>query len=133
MRSVIAKAAAALLISGCALTAPAQNAFSAEPDSSGKRLWIGSMVAVFAASGFDAGTSWGKFESNPLLASPNGRFGAKGLSIKLGIGAALVAPQLLFHKHKQVRTEFTITNLATAGVFTGVAVHNLGIAPPKNP
>jgi hypothetical protein len=95
------------------------------------RVWIASMVALVAASGFDAGTSWGKLEANGLLASPDGTFGARGVSIKAGAAAAIIIPQILFRKHKELRTKFAFGNFAGAGVFTGVAIHNLGIAAPK--
>lgn len=95
------------------------------------RVWIASMLAMVAASGFDAGTSWGKQEANGLLASPDGTFGARGVSIKAGAAAAIIIPQILFRKHKELRTKLAIGNFAGAGVFTGVAIHNLGIAAPK--
>ncbi len=94
-------------------------------------FWIASMLAMAAASGLDAGTSWGKLEGNGLLASPDGTFGARGVSIKIGIAAGVIIPQILFRKHKQLRTAFLLGNFAQAAIFSGVAVHNLGIAPPK--
>lgn len=95
------------------------------------RIWIASMLAMVAASGLDAGTSWGKQEANGLLASSNGTFGAKGVSIKAGAAAAILIPQILFRKHKDLRVKFAVGNFAGAGVFTGVAIHNLGIAAPR--
>ena len=93
------------------------------------RVWIASMLTMVAASGFDAGTSWGKQEANGLLASPDGTFGVRGVSIKAGVAAAIIIPQILFRKHKDLRAKFAVGNFAAAGVFTGVAIHNLGIAP----
>jgi hypothetical protein len=95
------------------------------------RIWIASMLAMAAASGFDAETSWGKLEANSLLASRDGTFGAKGVSIKAGAAAAIIIPQILFRKHKDLRVKFAIGNFAGAAVFSGVAIHNLGIAAPK--
>ncbi len=95
------------------------------------RIWIASMLAMVAASGLDAETSWGKPEANGLLASSNGTFGAKGVSIKAGVAATILIPQILFRKHKDVRVKFAVANFAGAGVFTGVAIHNLGIPAPK--
>ncbi len=94
-------------------------------------LWIASILAMAAASGMDAGTSWGKLEGNSLLASHDGRFGAKGVSIKVGIAAGVIIPQILLRKHKNARMAFSLGNFAQAALFTGVAVHNLGIAAPK--
>lgn len=91
------------------------------------RIWIASMLAMVAASSLDAGTSWGKEEANGLLASPDGTFGARGVSIKAGAAAAIIVPQILFRRHKELRARFAVGNFAGAAVFTGVAIHNLGI------
>ena len=84
-----------------------------------------------AGTGADAATSWHKRESNGLLASSDGTFGAKGLAIKAGLAAGLLVPQILFRKHTDLRTAFTVGNFAQAGIFTGVAIHNAGIAAPQ--
>jgi len=99
-------------------------------DRAMRHLWIASMVSAAAASGLDAGTSWGKREGNALLASPDGTFGARGLSIKAGMIAAVLVPQIVFRKHKELRTKFVIGNFAEAGIFTGVAIHNFGVTNP---
>ena len=96
-----------------------------------KYLWIASIFAMAAGTGADAATSWHKRESNGLLASSDGNFGAKGLGIKAGLAGGLLLPQILFRKHTDLRTAFTIGNFAQAGIFTGMAVHNLRIAAPK--
>lgn len=92
-----------------------------------KRVWVTSMVSAVAGTSFDAASSWGKLESNSMLASSNGTFGAKGLSIKLSIAAAVIVPQICLRKHKELRPAFVIGNFAEAAVFTAAAVHNLGI------
>jgi hypothetical protein len=79
----------------------------------------------------DAASSWGKLEGNSLLASPDGTFGAKGMSIKVGIAAGVVLPQILLRKHKNLKSKFAIANFAEAGLFGGVAIHNMGIAASK--
>jgi hypothetical protein len=94
------------------------------------RVWIGSLVGVLAATGMDAATSLGKDEGNAFLAS-NGRFGAKGISIKAGLAAGTVITEVLSRKHKDMRTKFAIFNFGEAALFSAVAVHNLGVAPPK--
>jgi hypothetical protein len=101
-------------------------------DKVANRVWLASAFALGAASGFDAATSWGKREGNPLLASSNGDFGAKGLAIKSGITAALIIPQIWLHKHREYRTTLTVVNFANAALFSGVAIHNMGIAPPPH-
>lgn len=106
-------------------------AYVPEQRGSVNRLWVASMFAVAAASGMDAASSWGKYEGNSLLASSDGRFGAKGVAIKAGLGAAAIVPQILLRKHRQIRTRLAITNFAEAAVFTGIAVHNMNIAAPR--
>ena len=92
------------------------------------RLWITSMLTVAAASGMDAATSWGKLEGNDFLASPNGRFGQRGASIKAALAGAVIVPQIIFRKHKELRTKFTIANFLQTGIFTGIALHNRGVS-----
>lgn len=91
------------------------------------RIWITSMLAMVAGSGLDAGTSWGKQEANGLLASSDGTFGARGVSIKAGVAAAIIIPQILLRKHKDLRARFAVGNFAGAAVFSGVAIHNMGL------
>ena len=152
MRSLTLLAAACLLLT--AIRLPAQtvslpisnsilaNSAAAAPrisianveDSHEQRLkfvWIASIFAMTAATGADAATSWHKREANGLLASSDGTFGAKGLGIKAGLAGGLILPQIIFHKRKDLRPAFTIGNFAQAGVFTGIAIHNLGVAAPK--
>jgi hypothetical protein len=102
---------------------------STEPhDRFVKHFWIASIVAMAAGTATDAGTSWGYRESNQLLASPNGRFGTRGVSIKVGIVSALAVPQILLYRHKDLRMKFAIGNLAEAAIFAGTSVHNLRVA-----
>lgn len=95
-------------------------------------VWLGSICAMLGASGMDAGTSCRKYEKNSLLASSDGRFGAKGLSIKAGFAGAVILPQLLLRKRKDLRTKFAIGNFAEAAVFSGDSIHNMNIPAPKN-
>lgn len=92
-----------------------------------KLIWIASIFSMVAATGADAATSWHKKEANGFLASSDGTFGAKGLGIKAGLAGGIILPQILFRKHKDLRTAFTIGNFAQAGVFTGIAIHNAGV------
>ena len=89
------------------------------------------MVAMAGATAFDAGSSWHKRESNSLLASSDGTFAGKGLAIKTSIGVGILAPQILFRKHKDLRSAFSIGNFAEAGIFTGTAIHNLTLPSAK--
>jgi hypothetical protein len=95
------------------------------------RVWIGSILAMVAATGMDAGTSFGKYESNGFLASSNGTFGAKGISIKAGVAAGIIITEVLLRKHKDLRTKFVVGNFGDAALLTAVAARNMGIAAPK--
>jgi hypothetical protein len=97
-----------------------------------KRLWLTSICAMLGASGMDAATSWGKYEKNSLLASSDGRFGVRGVSMKAAFAGAVILPQILLRRHKDLRMKLAIGNFAEAAVFTGISVHNMGIASPKN-
>ncbi len=91
------------------------------------RLWIASMVSAVAGTSFDAASSWGQPERNGLLASSDGRFGARGLSIKAAFAAAVIVPQICLRKHSELKGLFAAGNFAEAAAFTGVAVHNLHV------
>lgn len=95
------------------------------------RVWLASIFTVSAATSLDAATSWGKQEGNPLLASSNGTFGAKGVALKAGLGFATILPQILMRKHKDLLLTFSMGNFVEAAIFAGVATHNLSIAAPK--
>ncbi len=108
---------------------PAQPAIASvkDRDTRMKRLWIGSMAAMLGATSMDAATSWGKREGNGLLASSDGNFGMRGASIKFGMAAAVIIPQVLLRKHVSLRSKFMLGNFIEAGIFTGVSIHNLGV------
>ena len=86
---------------------------------------------MLAATGMDAATSVGKYEGNAALASSNGTFGARGISIKAGIAGGTILAEVLLRKHKDLRTTFVIGNFTQAALFSAVAVHNMGIASAK--
>jgi len=73
-------------------------------------------------------SSWGRNEANPMLRSGDGRFGAKGASIKLAMAGAIIAPQLFVMKRAPGSQRlFTIANFLQAGLYTGVAIRNYGV------
>ncbi len=121
-------------VSSSSFTLPRQNTYlltEQKHDRKVNRIWGGSMIAMLAATSMDAGSSWGKREGNPLLASSDGTFGPKGLSIKMGIAAGVIVPELLLRHHKDLKSKFAIGNFAEATIFSGVAIHNFGISAPK--
>jgi hypothetical protein len=95
------------------------------------KLWVASSVALIAGTSFDAASSWGKYEANPLLRSSDGRFGSKGLMIKSAVAGGSLVPQILLRKRRKMQRMFTIANFALAGWYTGVGIHNIGVPQPK--
>ncbi len=103
----------------------------AEVKPNESKWWISAAVLA-AASAFDAGSSWGKPEMNPLLRSADGRFGGRGFAIKMSITGGIAVMQHLVLK-RQPRTDkaFIVANSAMAGAFTAAAVRNLAIERPN--
>jgi len=98
------------------------------PDSRWHRQWAISLAPLFASEALDAASSYGLRELNPLLAGSNGGFGMKATAIKFGVVGALAgAEYFVVRKHPASAKFFTIVNWATAGVTTGLAVHNFGL------
>jgi hypothetical protein len=92
------------------------------------RLTRWSRIALAAATAGDVATSYGKPEANPLLRGPGGNFGARGVSIKLGIvGAAFLVERVIVRRHPEIATPIAITNLAGAAMIGGVAARNARI------
>ena len=84
-----------------------------------------SFVALPMSSAFDAASSWGKVEANPLLGS--GRFGARQAIIKVPLVAGpLVTESLISRKSRKTKILIGLVNFGTAGVFGWAAAHNMG-------
>lgn len=95
-----------------------------------KLMW--STVALVAASLVDVHSSWGKREANPALQGPNGRFGARGVGIKMGMVGGIILGQYFIVKSKpEFANAAAWTNFGIAGVTAGVAARNYTIATPK--
>jgi hypothetical protein len=94
-------------------------------------VWKVSIAAMLAASAFDAASSMGKSEQNPLLRGSDGTFGARGVAIKFGLVGASLAPQIIFRNRKDLRRLFTIINFGDTAMFTTIGVHNLGVKPAQ--
>ena len=89
------------------------------------RLSRWSRIALAAATAGDVATSYGKPEGNPLLRGPGGQFGARGVSIKLGIiGTALVVEKIIERRHPDAARPLAIVNAATAVGVAAIAVRN---------
>jgi hypothetical protein len=92
------------------------------------KSWKISLAPLIGSQALDAASSYGMRELNPVLASPNGGFEMKGVSIKLGVTAAAVGIEYLIVR-KFPRSARTISKLnwTTGIVTTGFAVHNYAI------
>ena len=90
--------------------------------------WKLSVAPVFASQALDVTSSYGMRELNPMLASSDGRFGAKGAGIKLGSTAAMVGLEYwILRKHPRAARIFTKINWSVSIVTTGFAAHNFAI------
>lgn len=97
-------------------------------DQTAMRRWKLSVVPVFASQALDVTSSYGMRELNPMLASSDGSFGAKGAGIKLGATAAMVGLEyLIARKHSRAARIFTKINWSVSIVTTGFAAHNFFI------
>ena len=104
---------------------------------SSRKLWWVSVAAVAAASFFDAHSSWGRPENNPLLRSGGGRFGGRGLGIKFSVlGAGCALEWLLIRKSPALAPAAAATNLGLSGILGSAAIRNYrrrSMAPPPAP
>ena len=96
-----------------------------------KTVWRLSMAAFATATALDAATSVGKYESNPLLRSADGKFGVKGMAIKGGLAGVVLVPQIAFQNHRELHSKFAIINFIETGFFAALAIHNLGVSVPR--
>ena len=90
--------------------------------------WKMSLAPVFASQALDVASSYGMRELNPMLASPDGSFGAKGAGIKIGSSAAIVGIEyLIARRHPRAARFFTKINWSVSIVTTGFGAHNFAI------
>ena len=88
-------------------------------------LYWSSVAAVTAAQTLDMHSSWGKYEANPLLRSPDGRFGVRGVAVKSSIAVGSLGVQtLILRKWPKARKAAVVINFAAAGAISVVAVRN---------
>lgn len=97
-------------------------------EASGVRGWKRSLIPMLAAQGLDIASSYGMRELNPLLAGPDGRFGAKATGIKVGTAAAVVGIEwLIVKKWPGAARAFSKLNWGSAALTGAVAAHNYSI------
>ncbi len=111
------------------ITAAASGAPPVSPqEAPDKKAWRRSLIAVAASQSLDAISSWGMRELNPLLASADGRFGGRAVSIKLGATAAIAfAEYLVVKKYPRAARVFSRVNWSSAALTTGIALHNFAV------
>jgi len=92
------------------------------------RSWKRSLILLAASQAIDITSSYGMRELNPMLAGPDGRFGTKATTIKIGTAAAAVGVEYLIVK-KWPTSARTLAKLNWASsILTGsFAVHNYAI------
>ena len=87
-------------------------------------FYVGEAMAIGGIAA-DAGSSWGCLESNSLLRSADGRFGARGLLVKASMsGGAVVVSHLLYRKYPKLGRPLGIVLAVTGGMLQGVALRN---------
>lgn len=97
-----------------------------------RKRWMWSAIALAAASLADSSSSLGKMEGNGLLRSGDGKFGARGVGIKMGaLGGMLLSQHLLMEKDPGSARMLTWGNYGMAGVKAGVAIRNTGVEKPS--
>ena len=97
-------------------------------DAHGKALWRISAVSMAAGHTLDSVSSIGMREWNPLLRSPNGEFGSRGVAIKGGIVVGAILLQSIVLKRTPpnhwAHRAFTIINFSNAGTTAYIAARN---------
>lgn len=130
--TLIATLGAGLSFGETALIHPKNAKEEAKVMENAKKRWMWSSVALVAASFADVHSSWGKLESNGLLKSSNGTFGAKGFGIKMGlVSGVLLTQYVMVDKSPKLANALTWSNYGMAAVKTGVAARNYTIEKPK--
>lgn len=98
----------------------------AETDWRTQYRW--SVASLVAATTYDAASSVGGFEANPVLRSPDGRYGVRGVAIKYGIAAGtLTAQYFVLRRHPERRKLAALINYSTAAAFSVIASRNLRV------
>jgi hypothetical protein len=102
--------------------------YAAERQQAAVRAWKISLVPVVASQSLDIASSYGMRELNPMLAGPDGTFGTKAMTIKLGATAAVIGVEyLIVKKWPGSARVLSKVNWGTSALTTAFAVHNYAI------
>ncbi len=89
------------------------------------KLWTASVVTLTAGIGLDLASSYGEYEANPYLRGADGRLGAKGVAINVGVVSALITSRLLGKRlPRKFKRVLTAVNFSITGLRVGTAVRN---------
>lgn len=95
------------------------------------KVWFVSTLALSAATFLDLGTSVGRYEANPLLRGPGGRFSmSRGIALKSSLTGALIATEVLIQRFSpEARSEkpAAIVNFAGAAALGAIAARNRSV------
>jgi hypothetical protein len=118
-----------ILLSGCLLSGA-----EIKPHTRWRTvLYRSSIIALAAANAIDIQSSWGGRELTPMLRSGDGRFGARGAGIKLGMLAGMVSTEyFLVRKHPEAELPFSAANLAMTAVMSRIAANNYAVRAGKS-
>lgn len=109
-------------------SAPARVDYLEERNAQALRSWKRSLIALAASQTLDMTSSYGMRELNPLLAGPDGRFGAKAVGIKVSTAAAIVGVEyLLVKKWPSSARVLSKLNWASSILTGSFAAHNYAI------
>lgn len=118
---------AARYIPGAASATPSVS-YVQQRDEAAIRAWKRSLIPLVATQSLDIASSYGMRELNPLLAGPNGEFGAKGIAIKTGTTAAIVGVEyLIVKKWPSSARILSKVNWGTSAVTGVIAARNFAI------
>lgn len=116
------------LIACLILIATACSGQIAERNDYWRTAYRWSVASLVAATTYDAASSVGGYEANRLLASSDGRYGAKGIAIKYGVAAGtLTAQYFVLRRHPERRKLAAVVNYTTAAAFAVIASRNLHV------
>jgi hypothetical protein len=102
-------------------------ASAADRSSRWRAVWHVGQGLLVAGNAADIATSWGKYETNPLLHTGS-QFGYASMAIKLGMMAGgLTMQHYVAHKIPNRIPYFASADLALAGLLGIVAAHNSGV------
>jgi hypothetical protein len=106
----------------------AQQRYVTQHQEAAVRAWKISLIPVVASQSLDIASSYGMRELNPMLASADGRFDTKAMSIKLGMTAGIIgAEYLIVKKWPGSARVLSKVNWGSSALTTAFAVHNYAI------